>query len=273
MIAQFVPNENFKAEDYFNQDMDYAKSIGVKEPLSMPYFKDNGSETAILLIHGFTATPYELIPLREVLEKRGFSIYSPLLSGHGSDIQFMSKTSFELWYESVKNGYLALNSIAKNIIVIGQSLGGCIATLVAANNKVDKLILLAPAFKVRDPLFYLAKFVHFFNFSVHHNIMDEDKPYYHNQYSVKGLYQLYRLQNYIKKNICKLDTNLFILVSRDDSAISSKAVEKFFYFIECKDKELDILDNKKYDIRHVLTKKRHNEILDMILDFILGNRK
>lgn len=53
-----------------------------KEELVKP-FSLQGGNIGILLIHGFTACPIDLKPLGEILNSFGYTVYAPLLAGHG----------------------------------------------------------------------------------------------------------------------------------------------------------------------------------------------
>ena len=44
-----------------------------------------GGESACLLLHGFTSSPYEMRLLGEYLGREGYTVSIPLLPGHGTD--------------------------------------------------------------------------------------------------------------------------------------------------------------------------------------------
>jgi len=59
-----------------------------------------GGEKAALLIHGFTATPFEVRKLGGVLNRTGLRVVGPLLPGHGQTPEALNKTRWQDWYES-----------------------------------------------------------------------------------------------------------------------------------------------------------------------------
>ena len=56
------------------------------------YFK--GNNTGVLLIHGFTGTPYEMRFLGEFLRDKGCTVRGILLKGHGTTLKDMRRCSY-----------------------------------------------------------------------------------------------------------------------------------------------------------------------------------
>ncbi len=85
----------------------------------------------VLLIHGFTATPQSFHYLLKPLLKADFTVFAPLLDGHGSSIEEFEKTNYEDWYKSVEKAYLKLAKKCDSVIVAGLSMGGLLALRLA----------------------------------------------------------------------------------------------------------------------------------------------
>lgn len=102
---------------------------------------------AVLIIHGFTGSLYENEYLMNYLElDPNYDVYARTLPGHNMDrfssakmkdwIEFVSKEIEEL----IGNGY-------RSIYVIGHSMGGILATILASKYKeIKKLVLINAAF-------------------------------------------------------------------------------------------------------------------------------
>lgn len=103
-------------------------------PLARPYFFQ-GRKAGCLLIHGFTGSPPELLPLAEYLAERGYAVAAPLLAGHGTCLEDLSRTSWRQWLASARVGWeqLAKEPVEK-IFYVGLSMGGLLALLLAAEN-------------------------------------------------------------------------------------------------------------------------------------------
>ncbi len=120
-------------------------------PKSSPSaFRLEGNRGSVLLLHGFTGTPYELRIVGDALHQAGFTCWAPLLPGHAETPGHINQISAEIWIAAAKEAFASLPA-DKPRIVIGFSMGGLLATLLAADPKmqVDKLILIAPAFLLR----------------------------------------------------------------------------------------------------------------------------
>ncbi|MCU9816713.1 alpha/beta hydrolase [Paraclostridium sp. AKS73] len=115
-------------------------------------YKFNGNNIGCLLIHGFTSTPAEMYPLAKVLNDKGYTVNSILLSGHGTTHDELLKVSYIDWYNDVESAYEELLFECEKVIVIGHSMGGLLALILASNYHIDKLILLACAIKPNNRL-------------------------------------------------------------------------------------------------------------------------
>lgn len=98
-----------------------------------------------LFIHGFTGSPWEVEPLMEYLREHTNWIMScPVLPGH-EEGGSLKGVSFTEWLDAASNALDELRERCDIIYVIGFSMGGVIASTLAANQSIDKLVLLSPA--------------------------------------------------------------------------------------------------------------------------------
>lgn len=101
----------------------------------------------ILFLHGYTGGRYELLPLIEYLSSRyEFILEAPEYPGHGLNL-LIKDTNEDMWYERAQKSYEILREKSDVVIVIGFSMGGVIAGLLAKIEQPDKLILIAPAYE------------------------------------------------------------------------------------------------------------------------------
>lgn len=112
-----------------------------------PFFLPGSKELGILLIHGFTGTPAEMVLLGEFLQSRGYSVLGVRLSGHGTTPEDMARTNWQNWYDSACDGYDLLRGFCKKIAVIGLSMGALLSMKLSIDCAVEKVISLsAPIF-------------------------------------------------------------------------------------------------------------------------------
>ena len=101
---------------------------------------------SVLLLHGFTGTPFEVAPLARALADAGHRCLAPLLPGHGGSFDALAATDLRAWRRGVTRALAALPDTPVDLV--GFSLGSLLATLAAADrpDRVRRLALLAPAF-------------------------------------------------------------------------------------------------------------------------------
>ena len=119
-------------------------------PGAEPFFLPGGSH-GVLLIHGFTGLPAELLLMGRFLNAKGYSVLGARLAGHGTTAEDLSRMTAEDWLDSARDGYALLSGAADKISVIGHSMGGLYALLLAAEEKVERVIsLAAPIFIAKE---------------------------------------------------------------------------------------------------------------------------
>ncbi|MBS4750682.1 carboxylesterase [Granulicatella sp. zg-ZJ] len=88
-----------------------------------------GSKRAIILQHAYTGTPNDVRLLGTALHKLGYTVYMPLLSGHGTkDMRAILNKNPKMWREDTKKAVqFVLDKGCAQIAIFGLSLGGMLA--------------------------------------------------------------------------------------------------------------------------------------------------
>jgi carboxylesterase len=109
-----------------------------------------GGPDAVLLLHGLTGSPFEMLTVARRLNARGLRCRGPLMAGHGGDPRALIGVSWEEWVEGARHELEALKG-ARRLLVVGCSMGALVACELARTRPrlVDALALLAPAFRLR----------------------------------------------------------------------------------------------------------------------------
>lgn len=106
-----------------------------------------GGSTGILLIHGFTGSPAELLLLGKFLNGAGFTVLCLRLAGHGTNEKDLARTTREDWLNSALDGYSLLRGLCGRIFVVGHSMGALLALRLSLLKNVDRLVSIsAPIF-------------------------------------------------------------------------------------------------------------------------------
>jgi carboxylesterase len=98
--------------------------------LGDPFFFP-GDDRAVLCIHGFTGTPYEMRFLGEQLATRGMTVRGIALPGHATRIDDLYDKTWRDWVDAVVAAYDELAARSRGVVVVGQSLGGLLAMYLA----------------------------------------------------------------------------------------------------------------------------------------------
>jgi len=91
------------------------------------------TDTACLLIHGFSGTPVEMRGLGDVLAAHDIRIYGMSVTGHGGDPEALLRSGRKQWIASSEDGLKRLEQY-KYIFIAGLSMGGVLALLLAARH-------------------------------------------------------------------------------------------------------------------------------------------
>lgn len=109
------------------------------EPIAL-----DGDRRGVLLLHGFGDTPQSLADLARHLHTRGFTVRVPLLPGHGRGLREFGASRASDWMEAAREALVGLRQTSSPVAIVGQSMGGALAVVLAATETVDALVLLAP---------------------------------------------------------------------------------------------------------------------------------
>ena len=118
-------------------------------PGARPILLEGSGSRGILVLHGFGDTPQSVASLAQALHAEGDTVYAPLLAGHGRTLAEFGASSGGDWLASAREALQFLRGRRSHLAVVGQSLGGALATLlVTESTDITALALLAPYFEM-----------------------------------------------------------------------------------------------------------------------------
>jgi carboxylesterase len=94
-------------------------------------FRHDGSDTGVLLCHGFPGAPGSMRPWADHLAAAGYSVRLPLLPGHGTRWQDANRTTFDDWLAEVTRAFRELSATCRAVVVCGLSMGGTLTLRLA----------------------------------------------------------------------------------------------------------------------------------------------
>ena len=114
-----------------------------------------GSDKAVLLIHGYAGYPGELVrPARDLFEQ-GFDVYVPRLPGCGTTGEDFAGSSGKDWLAVAANAARDLRSRYRTLYALGHSMGTALLIIVSGSVRFDRIVLAAPAVSEKKPPFAL----------------------------------------------------------------------------------------------------------------------
>jgi carboxylesterase len=116
-------------------------------PGAEPFFARGGS-TAVLVTHGFTASPHEVLWLAQHLASEGYTVYAPRLAFHGTNPEDMVRARWQDWLASVLDGIAILRAQSEKVVVSGLSMGATLSLLAATVVPVDGVVAMAAPLEV-----------------------------------------------------------------------------------------------------------------------------
>ena len=229
-----------------------------------PFSFYHDSEVGIVVIHGFTGTPATVASLGEYLDRCGYNVEGPCLTGHGTRLEDMNRVSYLDWVRDAEIALETLKKRCKTTFLAGLSMGGALAMYLAQRRSdVAGLVLINHAVLL-NPDWRLA-FVPLLKWlipSVPGNpsdIKDPDAPNVHyKDNSLKGLHELIRLMAAVRSGFGDIHQPTLILKSREDHVIPVRSAEMTFEKISSHDKNLIWLENSY----HVATMDYDKDIIN-----------
>jgi len=125
-----------------------ALSRAPADPLSV-----RGDSRGVVLLHGFTGTPFEVRPLADALAAQGCSVEAPLLAGHGTTSADLAMTSWRDWLATADAAVDRLKAGARSerVTIVGASMGGLLALRLARQRPQDiaALVLISTPLRMK----------------------------------------------------------------------------------------------------------------------------
>ncbi len=221
----------------------------------------------ILIIQGWTSYLRQINPLAESLNRRGYWIYAPVLSGHNSSPDKLEGVTWKNWQEDTLKAidkFKKENNFHK-IFVVGVSFGGNLAILASLERKIDGVVLISTPIFLRDHYWTIltANFLSFFKKNMTKRrtkiLVDKiKKPEVYNSFPIKSSLECFKLIKKSRKALNFVDVPFFIVQTNKDYLVAPyspwlmynriKSTEKSLYWMDAgEDVHIDFVDNpEKY---------------------------
>ena len=214
--------------------------INGAEPFLLP-----GGSKGVLLIHGFTGSPSEMILLGNYLYRQGYTVLGVRLNGHGTTVEEMSHTDWHQWYHSACDGYHLLRGICSEISVIGLSMGGLLAMRIGRDFLVKKIVSMsAPIFIANERnlrfLPPVERSVGRYQRKNRRNLPELAKRYNvsYSQMPLVCVHQLLDVIKETKKMLPEITKPILIVQSENDHTVKVESGQYIYEHVQSEEKEL-----------------------------------
>ena len=229
---------------------------------------NKSEDKVILLIHGIFGSPMEFIDFYNQYEKEDYSIYGIKLLPYSDKPKDYKSLDMNSWVVQLNFTLDKLLKEYKEVNIIAHSLGAILALQARNINKVNKLVLWAPAIKTK---------MSFASFKVGMGLGND--PYFllmreTSSVDSKGLINKIRLikptmyllpigKNAVK-NLPNVTTDILVIISKNDESVKIKSGDIIMENISSKNKEFIKLETSY----HNLIDDSESYIYDKIINFI-----
>jgi carboxylesterase len=207
--------------------------------INKPFFFEGSNGKAVLLIHGWTSTPYELRRLGVYLNENGYTVSGILLSGHGTVPKDLESISWPTWIDDAKKEYEKLKSSHQKVFSVGTSIGGNITMMLAKEEvELDGIVLMATPYLIRKEaiVLFFAKILMLFKnkyrkkfypptFGVSTTIT---RLISYQSYPVKSALETFELIREARKNLEKIAQPCLLMQSTHDHVVEGSSMESIY---------------------------------------------
>ncbi|MDO9067101.1 MAG: alpha/beta fold hydrolase [Deltaproteobacteria bacterium] len=222
--------------------------------------KGTSRRLGIVLLHGFLATPREMLELATYLHGKGYWVYCVRLRGHGTASEDLATRSGIDWIESVDMGYAMMSAACTRVVVGGFSFGGGLALDCATRIKsFAGVFAVSPPFKllhIASRFTSVVKTWNRFMDTVHlHDAAMEyvkhvpERPLInYDQIPVSALTEMEQFMKGVESRLTDITMPTLIVQAQNDPVVSSEETELMFNRIGSGQKTYLPFDSNRHGI-------------------------
>jgi carboxylesterase len=224
-----------------------------------PFFYEGG-KTGVLLLHGFTGAPQEMLGLGDFLHRQGFTVLGVRLFGHGTSLPDLNRARWQDWVASAEDGYYMLQSAGKRVVMVGMSMGASIALYLASRLPADGIVALSAISRLPS------------DFHIRYNrVLDLIRPLWgaglsamsssespvNTQIPLRAIGELDNLLHKVREALPRVTIPVRFIHSRVDTASPPRNAEECFRGVSSATKDMQWLDRSG----HVITEDIERELV------------
>lgn len=237
---------------------------------------------AVLGLHGYGGYPGELALPATRLHEKGFSVFVPRLPGHGTSQKDFDTTTAQDWLLSAQEACRQLLSSYDEVSIVGHSMGGLLACILASRFPVRSTVLLAPALVLRQRI---TKLIPLLSPFIHHIPLpwepDPEVPFfdqrdegddeylgreYWSQFNLRKARQLLRLQRTARRSLGSIASPVLTIVGSEDRTVSMASIDQLDRALVCAHESL-IIPGASHLLPYEKDEASRTQVIEAILSF------
>ena len=235
------------------------------------YELNTDSKKGIMIIHGFSSTTFETLPLAEFLSEKGFRVSTRNLPGHGTTVEDCNATQFNDWLKAVEINLAELSSDCDELYVIGLSMGAVLALYLAGLFPINKVVTGATVLNFKDSfrINYLLPWLNKIivkQKKTSENSKKNKRYSGYDHYPLIALNEFRKLNNYVKKRLKLVKCPIFYIHSKDDGLSLPSNVDLVLNNVSSEIKNKLIVENASHHLFY--DSKDRDLIFNRIFEFI-----
>ncbi|MBT8447906.1 MAG: alpha/beta fold hydrolase, partial [Gammaproteobacteria bacterium] len=271
--------KQFEWDRYIYSDRKYDEINRVETATAdpTPYLiePDQARTTGVVLVHGFLASPAETRDFGNALAERGFAVLGARLAGHGTSPWDLRERRFEDWQDSVREALDIMRDRYERVLLIGFSTGGSLCAALAAEDQTGiaglACICTPVLFRNRNmrfvPLVHgannIVRWLTTFEGAITFRPNDSEHPHINYRHiPVRGLYELSRLTDLLKRSLSDITTPALLIQSTDDSVVNPESANILYDGLGSAFKRLHWIESTRHGILNEDVDRTHQLLLD-----------
>ena len=239
---------------------------------SNSYELNQNSKKGVLILHGFSSSTYETLPLGQFLSDKGFRVCIPNLPGHGTTVEDCNATRYHEWLDFVEEKIADLSIECDELYVVGLSMGAVLSLYLASLFPINKVIVCATVLEFKNP-FVINYMIPILNRLIVKKKKISDpanltKKRYsgYDYYPLIALNEFRKLNKYVKKRLNLINCPILYVHSSGDRLSLLKNVDLILDNVSSEIKEKLIVD---YASHHLFYDSKDKDLIfSTIYDFL-----
>jgi esterase/lipase/1-acyl-sn-glycerol-3-phosphate acyltransferase len=222
------------------------------------------ASVGVLLVHGYSASPGEVLPLARYLHGNGLTVYVVRLRGHGTSPYDLLHCLWQDWYASVLRGYDNLRLISDIQFAGGMSAGGGLSLYLAAQHvgPLQGVFAVGAPIKLHNPYLRLVPLAMAMRDFVYSKPENPRTNYVYQP--LRAVLQLTKFIDVYQAALPRVTQPVLLVQARGDTTVCAESAQMIYDRLKAHDK---CLIWKDVD-RHVIVGDNYPDVHHDILRFL-----